>query len=179
MANQYPDDESDEEFEGKSKSQLKREMHGLQKLGAALIALKPAQVAEIPMSDRLRAAIEESWRLTQNEAKRRHMQYLGKLMRYEDEQQLQRAVDGFHAGSEENTRRLHIAERWREKLLADDSAVTEFMSEYPRAEAQHLRNLIRNSRRDVAQEHNGGQRSGGHIRKLFRYIREQLDQQEM
>lgn len=169
MANEHSNDDYAEEF-GKSKSQLKREMHGLQKLGGALVDLKPAQIAEIPMSEQLRAAIEESWRLSQNEARRRHMQYLGKLMRYEDVEQLQKAVDGFHAGSEENTRRLHLAERWRERMLADDAAVTAFMAEYPEAQAQHLRNLVRNSRKDLAQERNSGQ-----VRKLFRYIRDQVD----
>lgn len=174
MATDHSNDDYAEEFEGKSKSQLKREMHGLQKLGEALVALKPAQIAEIPMSDRLRAAIEESWRLSQNEAKRRHSQYLGKLMRYEDVEQLQKAIDGFHAGSEENTRRLHLAERWRERMLADDGAITEFMAEYPGVDAQHLRNLVRNSRKDLAQE-----RNSGHIRKLFRYIRDQVDQKDL
>lgn len=174
MANDKPEDEFTEEFEGKSKSQLKREMHSLQKLGESLIALKPAQVAEIPMSERLRAAIEEAWRIRQNEAKRRHMQYVGKLMRHENVEQLQNSLDGFHAGSEENTRRLHMAERWRERLLADDDAVTEFMAEYPEAEAQHLRNLVRNTRREAAIERNGGS-----SRKLFRYIRDRLDQQEV
>jgi ribosome-associated protein len=172
MANDRSTDEFPEEFEGKSKSQLKREMHGLQKLGEALVALKPGQVAEISMSERLRAAIEEAWRLRQNEAKRRHMQYLGKLMRHEDVEQLQKAIDGFNAGSEENTRRLHLAERWRERLLAEDTAVTEFLAEHPEAEAQHLRNLVRNGRQDLALA-----RNGGHSRKLFRYIRDQLDQQ--
>lgn len=174
MANDKPEDEFPEEFEGKSKSQLKREMHSLQKLGESLIALKPAQVAEIPMSDRLRAAIEEAWRIRQNEAKRRHMQYVGKLMRHENVEQLQNSLDGFHAGSEENTRRLHMAERWRERLLADDDAITEFMAEYPEAEAQHLRNLVRNTRREAALDRNSGS-----SRKLFRYIRDRLDQQEV
>src|SRR5690606_5000030 len=76
----------------KSKSQLKREMHDLQKIATALVELKPGQVAEVPMSDSLRAGIEESWRITQNEAKRRHMQYLGKLMRHEDLEQLQKGI---------------------------------------------------------------------------------------
>lgn len=167
----YQDGQSPEEYSGKSKSQLKREMHALQKLGEALVALKPAQVAEIPMSETLRAAIEESWRLNQNEAKRRHMQYLGKLMRHEDIEQLQKAIDGYHAGSAENTRRLHLAESWREQLLTDENAVTHFLKEYPEAEAQHLRNLVRNGRRDLAQD-----RNSGYSRKLFRYIRDLLDQ---
>lgn len=170
MATSTPEDDYPE-YDGPSKSQLKRDMHRLQKMGEALLALKPSQVADIPMSDQLRAAIEESWRLTQNEAKRRHMQYLGKLMRHEDEEQLQKAIDGFNAGSEENTRRLHLAERWRERLLADDNAITEFLNEHSGAEAQSLRNLVRNCRKDLAQDRNSGS-----SRKLFRYIRDQLDQ---
>ena len=173
MASDRTEDEFSEGFEGKSKSQLKREMHSLQKLGEALVALKPAQVSEIPMSERLRAAIEEAWRISQNEAKRRHMQYLGKLMRHEDIEQLQKSLDGFNSGSEENTRRLHLAEYWRTQLLSDDNAVTEFMTAYPGADAQHLRNLVRNGRRELETNRNSG--AG---RKLFRYVRDHMDQLE-
>lgn len=171
-------DQSEHEYDDellKSKSQLKREMHALQDIGKHLMELRPDQVAGLPMSDTLRNAIEESRRIRQNEARRRHLQYIGKVIRQEEQlEELIRAVAAFDAGSEEHTRRLHLAERWRDRLINDgDNAVTEFLEYCPNADVQHLRNLVRNARRDAAKE----TQAGGHFRKLFRYLRECIDQQ--
>ncbi|MFE8072118.1 ribosome biogenesis factor YjgA [Marinobacteraceae bacterium S3BR75-40.1] len=168
-------DEYEEQDELFSKSQRKREMHDLQAVGERLLNLKPDQLATLPLSDSLEAAIEESKRIKHHEARRRHLQYIGKLMRQEEDiEALRKAIDGFSAGTEEDTRRLHMAERWRDRLLAEDNdALTEFMDAYPGAEARHLRNLIRNGKKDAELE-----RNTGHSRKLFRYIRELIDEAE-
>lgn len=164
----------DEEF-GKSKSQLKREMHALQDMGKRMLELSNDQLDTLPISDTLRAAIEESRRIRQNEAKRRHLQYVGKVIRQEDDPDaLKRAIDAFDAGSEEHTRRHHLAERWRDRLIAEgDSVVGEFFSYCPTADLQHLRNLARNARKDVEK-----QKNTGHSRKLFRYLRDCIDDAE-
>lgn len=169
----------EDEFQGeddyKSKSELKREMHALQEIGKRLMDLRPDQVEPLPISDRLRAAIDESRRIRQHEARRRHLQYVGKVMRQEDQlDQLIQALEAFDAGSAEHTRRQHLAERWRDRLIAEgDSVVGEFIDYCPDADIQHLRNLARNARRDAQKEKNTGQ-----ARKLFRYLRECIDNQE-
>lgn len=166
--------EDDEEF-GKSKSQLKREMHDLQDLGKRMLDLSNDQLDTLPISDTLRSAIEESRRIRQNEAKRRHLQYVGKIIRQEDDPDgLKRAIDAFDSGSEEHTRRHHLAERWRDRMIAEgDSAVGDFFGYCPSADMQHLRNLARNARKDVEKQKNTGQ-----SRKLFRYLRECIDDAE-
>lgn len=163
------------EYDGPSKSQLKREMHALQDLGKRMLDLSNDQLATLPISDTLRAAIEESRRIRQNEAKRRHLQYIGKVIRQEDDPDaLARAIDAFDAGSEEHTRRHHLAERWRDRMIAGgDSVVGEFFGYCPSADMQHLRNLARNARKDVEKQKNTGQ-----SRKLFRYLRECIDDAE-
>ncbi|WP_166264314.1 ribosome biogenesis factor YjgA [Marinobacter caseinilyticus] len=172
------DQQSDDQFEdelGKSKSQLKREMHALQDLGKHIMELRADQLIALPMSDRLRHAIEESQRIRQREARRRHLQYLGKVIRLEENiDELLRAVEAVNAGSHEHTRRLHLAERWRDRFIAEgDTAVGEFLDYCPSAEVQHLRNLVRNARRDAEKGTNTG-----HSTKLFRYLRERIDQDE-
>ena len=171
MSEQWNRDEADEEL-GKSKSQLKREMHALQDLGKHLMELRPDQLPGLPMSETLRAAIEESRRIRQNEAKRRHLQYVGKIIRQEEQlEDLIKAVDACDSGSEEHTRRLHLAERGRDRLITEgDTAVAEFMSYCTGTDVQHLRNLVRNASRDVEKDTNTGQ-----SRKLFRYLRECID----
>lgn len=166
--------EDEEEF-GKSKSQLKREMHDLQGLGKRMLDLSNDQLDTLPISDTLRSAIEESRRIRQNEAKRRHLQYVGKIIRQEEDPDgLKRAIDAFDSGSEEHTRRHHLAERWRDRMIAEgDSAVGDFFSYCPTADMQHLRNLARNARKDLEKQKNTGQ-----SRKLFRYLRECIDDAE-
>jgi len=160
----------------KSKSQIKREMKALQDVGQQILNLSDEQLTTLPISDRLRAAVVESRRITQHEARRRHLQYVGKVMRQEDElESIMKTLAAFDSGSEEHTRRLHLAERWRERLLTDEGndALTEFLEQFPGVEVQHLRNLVRNARREVSSAKNTGQ-----ARKLFRFIREKIDEQE-
>src|SRR5690554_7490802 len=80
-----------------------------------MLDLSDEQLASLTISDPLKAAIVESRRITQREARRRHLQYIGKIIRQEDDPEaVSRAIDAFHAGSDEHTRRHHLAERWRE-----------------------------------------------------------------
>lgn len=159
----------------KSKSQVKREMQALQELGKHMLDLGDEQLATLPMSETLKAAIQESRRIRQHEARRRHLQYIGKVIRNEDDPEaLRRAVEAFDAGSEEHTRRHHLAERWRDRLIAEgNAAVAEFVGHCPTADVQHLRNLLRNAQRDIKADKNTGQ-----SRKLFRYLRECIDDAE-
>ncbi|KKM16083.1 hypothetical protein LCGC14_1689430, partial [marine sediment metagenome] len=163
------------QYSGPSKSQLKRDMHALQNIGKRMTELSNEQLDTLTISDTLRNAIEESRRIRQNEAKRRHLQYIGKIIRQEDDPEaVQRAIDAFDSGSEEHTRRHHLAERWRDRMISDGDSVTgEFFNYCPDADIQHLRNLVRNARRDVEKQKNTGQ-----IRKLFRYLRERIDEIE-
>jgi len=155
-----------------SKSQRKRDMQALQALGEQMTRLSAAQLASLPISDRLAEALKEATRITRHEARRRHLHYIGKVLRSEeDPEALARTVAAFDAGSEEHTRRLHLAERWRERLLEGGNEVlTEFVAFCPSADVQHLRNLIRNGKQEVAKGKNTGQ-----TRKLFRYLRECID----
>ncbi|WP_144823339.1 ribosome biogenesis factor YjgA [Marinobacter piscensis] len=173
MIDQQHDDTP--EYSGPSKSQLKREMHALQELGKRMLDLSNDQLSTLPISDTLRHAIEESRRIRQNEARRRHLQYIGKIIRQEDDPDaVQRAIDAFDSGSEEHTRRHHLAERWRDRMIAEgDSAAGEFLGYCPSADMQHLRNLVRNARKDAEKQKNTGQ-----ARKLFRYLRECVDEAE-
>jgi ribosome-associated protein len=173
--NDYHDNNDAPEWDGPSKSQLKREMQALQDLGKRMLDLSNDQLDTLPISGTLRAAIEESQRIRQNEARRRHLQYIGKVIRQEDDPEgLARQIDAFYSGSEEHTRRHHLAERWRDRMIEEgDSAVGEFLNYCTTADIQHLRNLARNAKRDAQK-----QQSTGQPRKLFRYVRECIDDVE-
>lgn len=158
----------DEEFEEeKSKSQIKREMEALQDLGKKLTELKPDQLKKVPMSEDLAHAIKESLNITQREAKRRHLQFIGKLMRAEDTEAIQYAIDEFDSSSERFNQELHRLEAWRERLISEgNNALSEFIEAHESTDVQHLRSLVRNAKKDREKEKNTGA-----AKKLFQYLR--------
>ncbi len=151
-----------------SKSQIKREMNALQDLGKKLLDLKDAQLKKMPISDEMMKAVLESRNITQREATRRHLQYIGKLMRDEDGDAIQYALDEFDSSSQRFTQALHELEVWRSKLIDDpNGAVTDYIEHYPKTEVQHLRQLVRNAVKDKT---NG--KNTGASKKLFQYLRD-------
>jgi ribosome-associated protein len=150
-----------------SKSQIKREMIALQALGQKLTLLKPAQLKKISIKEELHKAIQESYNINQREAKRRHLNYIGRLMRDEDPVAIQYALDEFDSSSLRYAQEIHLIEVWRERLITGDKAsLTAFIEEKPEANAQLLRQLIRSAQKDLSQEKNTGA-----AKKLFQFIR--------
>ncbi|MCW8194387.1 DUF615 domain-containing protein [Proteobacteria bacterium 005FR1] len=159
------------EFEetDKSKSQRKREMTALQDLGRQLMDFNDQQLAQFPLTEDLRKAFRDYKRIKSNEAKRRQMQYIGKLMRSEDHEGIEAVFERFAAERHLSVQQEHLAESWRERLLEDDTGdqLTAFVDEYPQCDRQELRNLVRSA----AQERKAG-KPPAQARKLFRLLRE-------
>ncbi len=153
-----------------SKTRRKKEMHALQALGEQLVQLRRDQLQRIDLPDALREAIEFAHRVTSHEARRRHMQYVGKLMRQADADVLRVALAEVTGESRASVARMHHAERWRERLLADDGALTEFVADHPVADVQWLRATIRAARREIE-----AQRPPRHARELYRWLHGELD----
>ena len=150
-----------------SKTQRKREMHELQALGARLVELNSEQLSEIGLPEDLRDAVEFARRTTKHEARRRQMQYIGKLMRSVDPAPILEKLKIWDGVSAEHTARQHRVERWRDRLLEDESVVEELARAHPGIDARRLRALARKAREERA--------SGAPpraYRELFRALRE-------
>lgn len=135
-----------------SKTQRKKDMHALQEIGEQLVELDPKKLAEFDLPETLLDAIRMARPMNKHGARRRQMQYIGKLMRTIDVLPVQQKLDSWHQVSLHQTARLHQLERWRERLLSDEHALTEFAEKYPAADLQHLRLLIRNAQKEKAAE---------------------------
>jgi ribosome-associated protein len=163
------DDAPDQAYDRPSKSQLKREMHALQELGEALIALPKDALKRMPMPEDLDSAVREARRITDHEGKRRQLQYVGRVMRSLSEEEvaaLRTALDTHRGVNKAETARLHWIERTRERLLADDAALTDFIREHPGVDPQEGRTLIRNARKERQQ-----QKPPRYYRELFQWIK--------
>jgi len=150
-----------------SKTQRKRVMHELQELGERLIALNPEQLAAITLPENLHDAVEQARRITRHEARRRQLQYIGRLMRAVDPEPIREKLRAWDGVSTEETARVHRIERWREKLLEDDAAVGALAQAHPGIDTQRVRALVRNAR----EERNAG-RPPRAYRELFRALRD-------
>ncbi|HWZ47412.1 MAG TPA: ribosome biogenesis factor YjgA [Herbaspirillum sp.] len=150
----FQSSEFEQEYERPSKSQLKREMTALQKLGEELVAEPRERVKRVPMPEDVRDAILECQQIKDHEGRRRQMQYVGKKMRTLDEDELaaiQRTLDSWRGLSKADTAAMHALERRRDKLLKDDNALPELLQQHPDLNIQHLRTLIRNARKEQAE----------------------------
>jgi ribosome-associated protein len=150
----FRSDEFEPEYERPSKSELKRLSNELQKLGETLIEAPRDRVKRVPMPDEVKDAILMCQTITNHEGRRRQLQFVGKLMRTLDEEEvtvIQRAIESWKGASKAETASLHALERRRDKLLTDDKALTQLLEEHPQLDVQHLRTLIRNARKEQAE----------------------------
>ncbi|HEY1398950.1 ribosome biogenesis factor YjgA [Roseateles sp.] len=169
------DDRADfDEFEDDrpSKSQLKRDMDALQALGEELLTLPEKRVAALDLPESLLDAIKEGRRIvagTARSGKKRHLQLIGKLMRQVDPEPIRQAVAEFKLGRAQDSLELHQAERWRVRLVEEDSALQGFIDSFDEVDTQQLRSLIRAARKDRAQAPE--QRNGRAWRELFQFVK--------
>ncbi len=156
--------------EKKSRSQIKREMQALQKIGERLCTLSENQLKSIDIPKELQEAVLLCKSLTKK-AKHRQMQYIGVLMRHIDTAPVLQALEMIDQGYSLQTHRLHQIEQWRDEMLdGNNDCIERFFKMYPDVDRQHIRQLVRNSRKE--KESGKPPRSS---RLLFRYLAQFVD----
>ena len=150
-----------------SKTKRKREMHELQVLGASLVDLPEAQLHAMNLDAGLLGALLEAKRIKSHEAKRRQIQYIGRLMRDRDPAPIRARMAELEGSSAQATARHRRIEAWRERLIGDDEALTAFAAEHPGADLQTLRALIRNARKEAKEG-----KPPRAFRELFRVLKD-------
>ena len=156
--------------EGPSKSELKRQMTERQKLAEVLATLSSDALKTIPMDEAIKVAIAQTHQIKSFEAIRRHKQYLGKLMRFLEQEELdaiQNRLDAIQGVSKAETAKLHYLEGYRDRLIADDAAFTKMIEQYPDMDIQNMRTLIRNARKEKEQN-----KPPKAYREIFRVLKE-------
>ncbi len=147
---QVADHEEPDFEQAPSKTQVKKQMHDLQDVGAQLAALGDDRLQELDLPERLLDAIHELKRIHKFGAQRRQMQFIGKLMREVDVAPIVARLEAWNGTSRQHTAWLHQIERWRDRLLENDEALTELLAAHPQADGQRLRALIRNAHKEKA-----------------------------
>ncbi|AFV00635.1 hypothetical protein M5M_17530 [Simiduia agarivorans SA1 = DSM 21679] len=154
----------------KSKTQVKNEMLALQALGVKLCELNPGQLAKIPLEDPLLKAVQEASRIKSHSARKRHFQFIGRLMREADHEAIESAYQALMQVSEQHVQQHHKTEQWRDRLLQEgDAALNEFVDQFPYADRQQLRQLLRTAKQEAERD-----KPPAAARKLFKLLRQTL-----
>ncbi|MEI7456177.1 MAG: ribosome biogenesis factor YjgA [Nitrosomonadales bacterium] len=154
-----------------SKTKIKKQMHDLRDLGEELTELGKDQLTQLDIPESLRDAIKDMHRIKSFGAKRRQLQYIGKLMRDVEIDPIIAKLNTWKGTSQQHIGYMHQIERWRERLLEGDVALTELLAAYPDTDVQRLRTLIRNA----LKEREAG-KPGKNFREIFQILRETIPQ---
>lgn len=150
-----------------SKTQRKHAMHDLQELGQKLAEIPEERLQRVAMPEALREALADFRRMTKHEARRRQMQYIGRLMRGVDPEPIREALAAAEGRSARETARQHRLERLRAELIESEETLARIAADYPGADVQRLRQL----RRSALLEHEQGKPPRA-FRELFRVLRQ-------
>jgi ribosome-associated protein len=160
--------ENNETIEPISKTKLKAEADAAQSVGKSLVGLPKDKLIKLALPEALFDAVLEAKRLTANGAIRRQMQYLGRLMRDIDSAPIVEQLQAWEGKNTQENARFHSMERWRDRMIENAEAVSEFLVAYPQTDSQQLRTLIRNAQKEAAA--NKPPKSSRELFKLIRAI---------
>ncbi|HJL60784.1 MAG TPA: ribosome biogenesis factor YjgA [Pseudomonadales bacterium] len=159
--------EDDEFNERPSKSQRKRDVKAITDLGEKLMMIPQTQLDQLPYP-KIVEAIRKGKKINKGNARKRQLQYIGKLLRKVDLQEVHELIDRFDTSSRAHVLQFQQLETWRELLIKQDKAVMgEILHQLPDIDIQHLHQLVRNAVRE-ADEH---REPPIHFRKLFQYLK--------
>lgn len=169
MNNDQYDHDDDEDIEFISKTKRKQECHDIQDMGSAIIGLSQQDLEKMQLPEDLQQAVEDARRMPQRGgALKRQKQFIGKLMRGMDTEEIARQLEQIQHAHDLNNAQFKRMEKWRDDILATgDDAINDFVNEYPMADRQNLRQLYRNAQRERQQN-----KPPAAARQLFKYIRE-------
>lgn len=166
-------EEFEEEPERPSKSQLKRDSAALQDLAVELADLSKSELTGLSLPEPLLNAVCEAAGMPPKGARKRMLKYIGAMMRKMDVEPIRENLAKLKNQSVHSAREHHKIERWRERLITEgDQALTALFSEYPDADRQQLRQLIRNAKKEIEAD-----KPPKSSRQLFRYLRELFEQE--
>lgn len=154
-----------------SKTQRKHEMQALQDLGIALVGLDAKRLATLDLPERLVDAIVLARSITRHEARRRQMQFIGRLMRDVDAGPLRNALSTWAQGPQREREQFARIEHWRDRMLEEAEGTQAFVAAYPASDADALSRLVAEVRAERAR--------GAPPRKsrtLFRELKRIVDQ---
>ena len=162
-----------EEYDRPSKSAIKRDMLALQDLGKTLCEMPFDKVKRAPIGERLLQEIGEFHKCKSHGARKRQMQFIGKLMRNEEHEDIQAWVNGETVEQKLKVLHLHAAEQWRDRLIEEPGLLATFIESYPAAAQENLNPIIRQAAQERA-----AKKAPRNFRQLFQILYRLIEAQD-
>ena len=147
-----------------SKTELKKDSKKIQEFGRKISELTINNIEAFKFPSNIYEATIDLKNIKSNSAKKRQVQYLGKLLREMDLTDAFLIMKQLKVSSQKEIQRNHIIEDWRDKLLSNNDSITQFVDEYPKIDRQSLRQTISNAQKD--------NKSPKYSRQLFKLIKD-------
>tara|TARA_B110001454_G_C12497262_1_gene341144 strand:+ start:169 stop:660 length:492 start_codon:yes stop_codon:yes gene_type:complete len=147
-----------------SKTELKKDSKKIQEFGRRISELTINNIEAFKFPSNIYEATIDLKNIKSNSAKKRQVQYLGKLLREIDLTDAFLIMKQLKVSSQKEIQRNHIIEDWRDKLLSNNDSITQFVDEYPKIDRQSLRQTISNAQKD--------NKSPKYSRQLFKLIKD-------
>ena len=141
--------ELDKELELPSKTRLKQDATDLQQLGQKLTTYSSAVLRKLSLNEVLISALEEFNRLPNSHgARRRQLQFIGKLMRDLDYDAVMKNIDDLESGHLRKKKKPSAAKLLCEAILeSGDAEINVALEQYPQLNRQTMRQLYREHNR--------------------------------
>ena len=147
-----------------SKTELKKDSKKIQEFGRRISELTINNIEAFKFPSNIYEATIDLKNIKSNSAKKRQVQYLGKLLREIDLTDAFLTMKQLKVSSQKEIQRNHIIEDWRDRLLSNNDSITQFVDEYPKIDRQSLRQTISNAQKD--------NKSPKYSRQLFKLIKD-------
>jgi len=172
MTSSYSENKEEEiQYDGPSKSQLKRDSHHLIDVGEEILKLSHEDIRSLNLPDELDEAISTALKIKSRSGLKRQRLYIGKLLRSIDSEAIEIQLRKIQHHHDTNTAHFKRLEKWRDSLIDNDKiTLNEVISRYPGIDRQHINQLIRAAHQEKQQN-----RPPAASRKLFKYLRELED----
>ena len=166
MVNQSND--QDQEFE--SRTQKKHFAHSMVDLAHKLAEMKHSDMILLPISEQIIDSVVASKKITSHIARKRHFQFIGKLLLNSDHEAVIQAMEDKSKQHEAGLIRQPFISHWSEKVIENDNIIDQLYETHEFTDIQALRQLVR-----MVKKQKGDTKK--QKRKLFEHIRF-LDNQE-
>ena len=165
---------SDDQEDFISKSQLKRMAQDAQELGERLVELPGKLLAQVEMPPELEDAVMQAREMRSYGARKRQLQFIGKVMRHIDIEPVAKALERLDDKHHEGVGAFHEMEHMRDRLMDNmDEALGELVTRFPDVDRQHIRQLVRNAQLELKKE-----KPPKSKRQLFQYLKQIMSEQD-
>ncbi len=156
----HSQNDNQEEFE--SRTQKKHYAHSMVDLAHELAELNHTTLHDLPISEQIIDAINASKKIRSHIARKRHFQFIGKLLLKSDHQAIIDELAAINQKKESGLIRSPFLTQWTEKLIDNNDIITQLYASHDHTEIQKLRQLLREFNKKNDKKHR---------RKLFEHIR--------